>query len=359
MSCSASAPQWPPKPGEVSQGGAALGVPSVGLPTVPQASVSLSGVMEASQAPPGLAKLMADSRAFTASRFWIVDNSGSMASPDGSKRVPRQDGTFAVVKSTRWEELRDVVHTQARLAEAVQSRADFHLLNSPGGGARQFLSLGMENSSCPSAAGPAAARDLEAAMATGPRGTTPLTEAVRTIHGLLERIAPAMRGAGHVAVVVIATDGLPDHPESFVRAVVDLQRLGCTWLVVRLCTDSDDVIDYWNDLDRQLEAPLEVLDDPAGEAKEVQPCNPVAHLRLPPPPRARVRPPAQAPRPPRRDPLPRHPGRRDGLAPLRLRPPPQPRGRLLGLPGARRGPRGRLPPAPTAPSSSRCGPGST
>merc|ERR1712224_708609 len=42
------------------------------------------------------------------------------------------------------------------------------------------------------------------------------------------------------------------------------------FVVIRLTTDDDNVISYYNDLDEELEWPLEVLDDIESEAKEIR-----------------------------------------------------------------------------------------
>jgi len=282
----ASAPTWPPvTSGYSGSSGPAVGAPVVGLepgccaggalPFSAAAPPAAGAIAEFIKGPVGLAQALLEGRAATPVRFWVVDNSGSMATPDGSRlmSLPRAEG-FRVVQSTRWEELRDVVLMHARLALGLHARVDFHLLNPPSHyGARQYISLGGPEAGS-HGDGAATLRDLEVTMGTGPTGSTPLTESIVTIHSLVEGMAPSLRAAGSQAVVVLATDGLPNDPNTFVQALINLQRLGCVWVVVRLCTQSEEVLEYWNDLDRQLEAPLEVLDDAAGEAEEVRQANP-------------------------------------------------------------------------------------
>merc|ERR1712085_228054 len=73
---------------------------------------------------------------------------------------------------------------------------------------------------------------------------------------------------GEKACVVIATDGEPNDKAAFKREVERLCQLP-VWLVFRVCTNDDGVIDYYNELDGQIEANIEVIDDLQGEAQEI------------------------------------------------------------------------------------------
>lgn len=59
-----------------------------------------------------------------------------------------------------------------------------------------------------------------------------------------------------------ATDG---DTTQFLRPLQDLP----VWCMVRLCTDNEEVVSYWNGIDEELELSLDVLDDFCGEAYEI------------------------------------------------------------------------------------------
>ena len=66
----------------------------------------------------------------------------------------------------------------------------------------------------------------------------------------------------------------------FVQAMRLLEGLHI-WIGIRLCTDDDDVVNFYNDLDEQIELSLEVLDDYVGEAQEVYEFNSWLNYGLP------------------------------------------------------------------------------
>lgn len=216
--------------------------------------------------PPGLQACVHASLAHHPLRIWIVDNSGSMQSTDGNRLVlSGTKGRF--IQCTRWDELKGTLNEIASLTTIVGARTDMLLLNPSPSGRHVSLVDDGGRSGIP-VAPTVGVENFERMVSHGPGGTTPLTESVRYIIRMVQPAATALREAGNKVAVVIATDGRPDNVRSFLDSLKELQRLP-VWVVVRLCTDEEDVVEFWNDLDAKLESPLEVLDDQLGEANEV------------------------------------------------------------------------------------------
>ena len=81
-----------------------------------------------------------------------------------------------------------------------------------------------------------------------------------------------MRANRQKAAVVIATDGEPTDGNLF-EAIKPLTKLPVS-IIVRLCTDEQSVVDYWNKIEKDFELTLEVIDDYQTEAKEIHNYNP-------------------------------------------------------------------------------------
>eukprot|EP00968_Pinguiococcus_pyrenoidosus_P018907 scaffold1958_cov253-Pinguiococcus_pyrenoidosus.AAC.10 len=81
---------------------------------------------------------------------------------------------------------------------------------------------------------------------------------------------------GKSVAVIITTDGVPTDGGSTARensralkaAINSLSGYPVN-IVVRLCTDEEDVVEFFNNFDAEIEVPLDVLDDLAGEAAEI------------------------------------------------------------------------------------------
>ena len=208
--------------------------------------------------------------------IWIVDNSGSMNTRDGHRLVEtKRQNEVKLVDCTRWAEMQQTVDYHAQLASLLKNPTVFRLLNDPGVvcGPQQF-SIGERGEDL-------IPQDLEIATkcinSSSPVGVTPLTHHINEIVDNVRSMEDRLRGDGTKVVLVIATDGLPSDDQGysnsstrqqFVNALSRLNGLP-VWIVVRLCTDEESVVDFWNDLDGQLEVSLEVLDDFSGEAQEI------------------------------------------------------------------------------------------
>jgi Mg-chelatase subunit ChlD len=238
--------------------------------------------------PRGLAKTLSETNEAFPLRIWVVDNSGSMRMSDGHKIVETSKSKdVKLVQCTRWSEIQQTVEYHAQMAHLLQAPTIFRLLNDPGRvvGPQQF-SIG-ENG--PTNIDNELTIALRTIKSVSPGGVTPLSEHIRDIRENIKALLPTLRHDGTQVVVVLATDGLPtdihgrcdnNTKREFTESLRSLEGLPI-WIVIRLCTDEDEVVEFYNDLDQQLELSIEVLDDFSQEAKEVCTHNPWLNYALP------------------------------------------------------------------------------
>ncbi|CAB9507520.1 expressed unknown protein [Seminavis robusta] len=239
----------------------------------------------------GMAKSLGEVKKSFAKRIFIIDNSGSMQRNDGHRLVDVNGrNTIKVVPCTRFEELRDTINYHIRLTGLIQAPTSFRLLNHPVlGDAQQIFGVAEGHEPNNDTIAADIERGLNIMRRINPYGCTPLVDHIRCIHQEVLEMAPELRASGQRISVTIATDGLPsdpygrggpEHNQAFVDSLRQLEGLP-VWLVIRLCTDEDSVVEYYNSLDEMLELSVEVLDDCVGEAEEIHRINPWLNYGLP------------------------------------------------------------------------------
>jgi len=221
--------------------------------------------------PSGLAQEIVNSHAAFPLRIWILDNSGSMTTRDGHRPAASGIGLEAC---SRWEELGASLAWHARVSAFLGAPTEFRLLNSMEDGPRGIP------------AAPACVRcgfgsgdpmqevaEVQRLAQCEPRGRgTPLCRRIQEATQRIASLAPQLRACGQRASLVICSDGAATDGD-VAQALRPLRELP-VWVVVRLCTDDDKVLDYWNNVDEELELDMDVLDDLKGEAAEVHEHNP-------------------------------------------------------------------------------------
>lgn len=193
-------------------------------------------------------------------RFVILDDSGSMSISDGAKLLG--DGAKKKqVTCTRWAELLLNAKFQVGLANAANALTEFRLLNN---GAPCVVGRNDDN-------GQSYHRMMNTLNTCSPSGATPLCSHVRAIIEQIRAMEQSLRQNGHKAVIVICTDGEASDG-NLAEALAPLKDLP-VWVVVQLCTGEDKVVNYWNNIDAQLELDMDILDDFVSEAKEIHAHN--------------------------------------------------------------------------------------
>jgi hypothetical protein len=106
---------------------------------------------------------------------------------------------------------------------------------------------------------------------SGPGGPTPITSRIQELHQRVLGEKAALQAAGLRVVLCCVTDGLPTGStrHELVQTLRCFMRDLPVSVIIRLCTDDASVADFYGDVEKDLELPLDVLDDLAGEAREI------------------------------------------------------------------------------------------
>jgi hypothetical protein len=108
-------------------------------------------------------------------------------------------------------------------------------------------------------------------LESSPGGGTPLCNQVNEVIKKVTEIAPQLRAAGKKAAVIICSDG--EASDGNICEVLKQLHTLPVWVVIRLCTDSQEVVHYWNSVDSEIELNMDIIDDQIGEAREISSLN--------------------------------------------------------------------------------------
>jgi hypothetical protein len=191
-------------------------------------------------------------------RFFIVDDSGSMNNNDGHRIIRTGSGKMApakMIQCTRWAELSDSLKFHAKLSETCKTPSEFRLLNGA-----DLVMVGLGNH-------PEGLQFSNEVLDEQPAGQTPLCRHVNDVVSAIKQMEPQLRAQGKKAAVIIATDG-ESTDGNITSALRPLRELPA-WVVLRLCTNEQTVVDYWNNVDNELELEMDVIDDLVKDAEQV------------------------------------------------------------------------------------------
>jgi len=232
--------------------------------------------------PPGLAHQITREDAQIGRRIFLLDNSGSTEAPD-AHFLESEGGQMQMVSCSRWEEIKRLAVEHAQWNAKTGTPCEFLLLNPPSHPERRegtdFACVDASRCSAQEA-------EQQVTLVRGmldkasPGGVTPISDRLEELHRRISRERQDLAARGQRVVLSLVTDGLPttarsgmSTPEDKQRLVASLQKLTMdlpVYVVIRLVTDDDGVVDYYNGVDAEIELNLEVLDDIKSEAQEIQ-----------------------------------------------------------------------------------------
>jgi hypothetical protein len=224
-----------------------------------------------------------------------------MAMHDGHSLLVTIDKS---VECSRWAEVQETVQCHAELASRLQAPTEFRLLN-PLSSTQGIESnhvrvrkntdrLHVGSSHSRRNQQKDAKRVQKVLSQHHPKGFTPLPHAIDDVRHTILQMLPELEATNSRVALIIATDGSNynkdtignnmdehDRQEQVRAALKSLEGLPIH-VVIRLCTDYEPLVDFYNEFDVSLEnLSLDVIDDYANEADQVHHHNPWLNYALP------------------------------------------------------------------------------
>jgi len=126
-------------------------------------------------------------------------------------------------------------------------------------------------------------------LQTEPDGVSLITKGLRSLQSELHALAPVVSEQGKKIYFVLATDGLPSDKFGQTNAAATEQLMETLrdfesypiFFVIRLCSNDEETVEFYNGLDALLERNIEVIQDIHTEASEIFKTNKWINYSLP------------------------------------------------------------------------------
>lgn len=210
--------------------------------------------------PAGLADTVVKSNDTIAFRFVLVDNSRSMVNIDGHQLLDNEGGP-SYEKCTRWEEVSGSVRSIARLADAVLAPTEIRLLNN----AVPVVILGKEND------GGINLAVIMDQLDGQPIGQTPIAKQLGEIVDQIKAMEDDLRANNKIAVLIIMTDGKASDGCT-IDAMKPLEGMPVQ-MIIRVCSTDRDIIEYWDNVNAELDIDVLLLNDLEAEGANISKNN--------------------------------------------------------------------------------------
>jgi len=241
----------------------------------------------------GLARtLIANTDAFAA-RIWLINNSKSMNCADGHRVVQDARHKITNVSCTRWEEVSSTLMWHANFAALMKAPTAIRMVHGAMGQPQQLGVASSEEVDLQSEI-----QRLSSLMQQTPAGSgCEMLPHLREVVDSCLNIPVESFGEDRFMAIIFVTDRLPvdengsegEHvTKQFLETLNMLSGLPI-WVVIRLSTDDQKVVDFYDKLDDQMayvkvksgQVHFDVLDDFVSEAEAVNKYNPWLNYAYP------------------------------------------------------------------------------